>query len=394
VTRNVAGLRGGHQPPERHDGRTRALFLTLDAMGWSTYARSVASVTADRDDVDAVHVNYWGGGLWRALSAPLPGGVGHFDSEARRVGLASWRIRSWLLRRLDLRRFDVVHVTPHAYARGFLPALSRAGVPLSVGLDATIWQEKGELRRLDDDEVRRRWGPLVEIQQSVIAAADLVVAMSAWAAEGVAGGFGVDQDRLVVVPPTVPLTPFVTAPAGGGTREPGPVRMVFVGNDWRRKGGARLLRWHQERWAGRVELHVCSAGAPVDRHARGVVWHGAVPNDVLRERILPAMDVLALPTAHDMSPWALVEAQAAGVPVVAFAIAGIPEIVDDGSTGLLAVPGHDDAFVSAVERLLEDPSLRGRMATAAVARSRDQRSPAVVGGRLVDRLVTLAMSRS
>jgi glycosyltransferase involved in cell wall biosynthesis len=361
-------------------------------MGWSTYARSVASVTAARDDIDAVHVNYWGGGLWRALSAPLPGGAGHLESEARRVALASWRIRTWLLRRIDLRRFDIVHVTPHAYARGFLSAVASTGVPLSVGLDATIWQEKGELRGIDDDDVQRRWGPLVETQRSVVAAADLVVAMSAWAAAGVTARFGVDRDRLLVVPPSVPLTPFVAAPALGGARTSGPVRMVFVGNDWRRKGGPQLLRWHQERWAGRVELHVCSAGAPVDRRARDVVWHGAVPNDLLRERILPQMDLLALPTSHDMSPWALVEAQAAGVPVVAFAVAGIPEIVDDGATGLLAAPGQVGAFLCAVDQLLADATLRGRMAAAAVTRSRGQLSPTVVGGRLLDRLVSLAMS--
>jgi glycosyltransferase involved in cell wall biosynthesis len=170
--------------------------------------------------------------------------------------------------------------------------------------------------------------------------------------------------------------------------------MVFVGNDWRRKGGARLLRWHQERWVGRVELHVCSARAPVDRGALDVVWHGHVPNDVLRERILPDMDLLALPTSHDMSPWALVEAQAAGLPVVAFAVAGIPEIVDDGTTGLLARPGHDDAFLGAVDRLLEDIALRRRMAAAAVRRSRERFSPEVVGSRLVDGLVALAMSAS
>jgi glycosyltransferase involved in cell wall biosynthesis len=394
VTRNLAGLAPGALPPERPDGRTRALFLTLDAMGWTTYARSVASVTADRDDIDAVHVNYWGGGPWRALSAPLPGGIGHLDSEARRVALASWRIRRWLLRRIDLRRFDVVHVTPHAYAHGFLPGLLGAGVPLSVGLDATIWQEKGELRGLGDDEVRRRWGPLVETQRDVVAAADLVVAMSGWAAEGVTRHFGVEPDRILVVPPSVSPTPFVAAPAREAARTPGPLRMVFVGNDWRRKGGPQLLQWHQERWAGRVELHVCSAQAPVDRRAAGVVWHGSAPNDVLRERILPEMDLLALPTSHDMSPWALVEAQAAGVPVVAFGVAGIPELVDDGTTGLLAPPRQDDAFLRAVDRLLDDPALRGRMAAAAVRWSREQLSPAVVGTRLVDRLVALAMSPS
>ncbi len=65
---------------------------------------------------------------------------------------------------------------------------------------------------------------------------------------------------------------------------------------------------------------------------------------------------------------AYLEAQAAGLPVVAWATAGVPEVVRNGETGLLAPAGDVAALAGAVERLLGDPSLRREMGRAARAR--------------------------
>ncbi len=67
---------------------------------------------------------------------------------------------------------------------------------------------------------------------------------------------------------------------------------------------------------------------------------------------------------------AYLEAQAAGLPVVAFRTGGVPEVVADGETGLLVDPGDDAGFAAAVGRLLSDEALRARMGLAARARVR------------------------
>ena len=59
---------------------------------------------------------------------------------------------------------------------------------------------------------------------------------------------------------------------------------------------------------------------------------------------------------------ALLEAQAAGLPVVAGAVGGVPSIVRQGHTGLLAPPGNVDGFARAVRDLIKAPLLRGVMA--------------------------------
>ena len=65
---------------------------------------------------------------------------------------------------------------------------------------------------------------------------------------------------------------------------------------------------------------------------------------------------------------ALLEAQAAGVPVIAGSEGGVADIVADGSTGLLVEPRSPPAFAVAVRALLDDPERRRAMGAAAQAR--------------------------
>ncbi|MDZ4135093.1 MAG: glycosyltransferase family 4 protein [Paracoccaceae bacterium] len=62
---------------------------------------------------------------------------------------------------------------------------------------------------------------------------------------------------------------------------------------------------------------------------------------------------------------AYLEAQAAALPVVAYATAGVPEVVEDDETGILTAPGDDAAYGAAIGRLLSDAAMRGRMAARA-----------------------------
>jgi glycosyltransferase involved in cell wall biosynthesis len=73
-------------------------------------------------------------------------------------------------------------------------------------------------------------------------------------------------------------------------------------------------------------------------------------------------DLLVLPSFMEGLPIVLMEAMALGVPVVASRVAGIPELVDDGISGLLFTPSRWDDLTGCIERLLSDKSLRGSTA--------------------------------
>lgn len=107
------------------------------------------------------------------------------------------------------------------------------------------------------------------------------------------------------------------------------------------------------------------------------------------------VDLLVHPALREGLGIALLEAQAAGVPVVGAAAGGVPEAVADGETGLLVAPGDGDALAEAVLRLLANEPLRRQFGRAAAVRIRRDFSPAgMVAGYLALYKDVLAVGRS
>ncbi|WP_243438395.1 glycosyltransferase family 4 protein [Fundidesulfovibrio soli] len=98
---------------------------------------------------------------------------------------------------------------------------------------------------------------------------------------------------------------------------------------------------------------------------------GQVPRGELA-RIYSAADLFVFPGIRESLGMVYLEAQAAGLPVVAFDNGGIPEVVAHGETGLLTPPFDDEAFLGAVARLLDDAALRRGMGAAAALRVRER----------------------
>ena len=87
-----------------------------------------------------------------------------------------------------------------------------------------------------------------------------------------------------------------------------------------------------------------------------------------------AFDVFILPSANEGTPVTAIEALAAGKPVVATRVGGIPDVVRDGEDGFLVEPGDVDALGERLAQLARDKPLRERMGKAARARVRERYS--------------------
>jgi glycosyltransferase involved in cell wall biosynthesis len=87
---------------------------------------------------------------------------------------------------------------------------------------------------------------------------------------------------------------------------------------------------------------------------------------------LSAMDCVALTSRSEGLPIALLEAMAMGKPVVATRVGGIPEVVEDGVTGLLVPPDNPDSIAGALQALLGDPARRQQMGRAGRRRVLEQ----------------------
>jgi glycosyltransferase involved in cell wall biosynthesis len=88
-------------------------------------------------------------------------------------------------------------------------------------------------------------------------------------------------------------------------------------------------------------------------------------------RYYSAADLFAFPGIRESLGMVYLEAQSCGLPVVAFRGWGVPEVVDDGGTGLLTEPFEHDAFAAAVRELVRNPDRRREMGRRAMARIRD-----------------------
>jgi len=136
-----------------------------------------------------------------------------------------------------------------------------------------------------------------------------------------------------------------------------------------------------------VDACLCMVGDGPDReqvesraHELGIVKHCLFLG--YQEDVAPyfsAFDAMVLPSANEGTPVTVIEALAAGTPVVATRVGGVPDVVREGEHGFLVEPGDVDALAERLQQLAEDPALRKRMGAAGQA--------SVLPRYAVDRLV-------
>ena len=95
-------------------------------------------------------------------------------------------------------------------------------------------------------------------------------------------------------------------------------------------------------------------------------------------RLFRAADVALLTSAWENLPHTVLEALAAGTPVVATAVGGVPEVVREGENGLLVAAGDVEAIAGALARLLGDDALRERLAAGAAPSVEELSEPRIL----------------
>jgi glycogen(starch) synthase len=285
-----------------------------------------------------------------------------------------------VVRQLRADRADAVHVQCVSSGSWFAYRAARmARLPVVVTLH-------GELT-MDADDIYERSPLLRHTLRMLLADADVVTACSQATlreAEDWSGRSLGDRGR--VVHNGVDLTEFAGVPA---PREPGPRGFVLaVGRLVRQKGFdvlldafASLARDAAFEWdlviAGdgpeRAALESLAARAGVGNRVR----FAGRTDRAETVALFTGAAVFVLPSRQEPFGIVNLEAMAAGTPVVATRVGGVPEIVDDEVTGLLVGPADTDALVRALRRLHDDPELCARLAAAGRADVAGRGWPAV-----------------
>jgi glycosyltransferase involved in cell wall biosynthesis len=207
-----------------------------------------------------------------------------------------------------------------------------------------------------------------------------------------------DRDGLLEIVPDAPIemvlpfidaSPFLAASAGARSSRLVAVAMMRPGDksdSFRMLARALRLIGHLQ-WAlsivgdgpSRAEIMAEFADfAPGRIEWHGEVEHAAVPG------ILAEAGIYVWPGCGEAYGLAYLEAQAAGLPVVAQDTAGVPEVVCNGETGLLTPAGDVAALASALTRLLTNEAERARMGQAARRFVLEKRSLEAAAARLAE----------
>jgi glycosyltransferase involved in cell wall biosynthesis len=212
-------------------------------------------------------------------------------------------------------------------------------------------------------------------------AADVVLAPSEATAAEVRRDYRVEE---------VGVIPNVTgglriAPAGEAEGETG--YLLYVGRLRIRKGVEVLLEALRElrRGVPGAVLRIAGNGehrAALERTAADLglgpaaAFLGTQSASQVRT-LLSGAAALVIPSIYEGMPLVVVEAMDAGVPIVASAVSGIPEVVVDGETGWLVPPEDPAALARALERVLTDPAEARRRGEAGRRRAAERHRPAV-----------------
>jgi glycosyltransferase involved in cell wall biosynthesis len=212
-----------------------------------------------------------------------------------------------------------------------------------------------------------------------------VIAVSRGAAEFLIHGKGYPAEKVLVIPNGRDLTRFAPGAHRDAVRkelglDPDAPVVGVIGRLETQKGHVHLL----DAWSQVIRVHPDARllvvgegslrGALVNQARRlGVLEHVrflGFRSDV--PRILDASDVITLPSLHEGMPLTVIEAAAAGRPVVATAVDGTPETVRDGETGFLVPPADPRALARALLTMLADRQAGERMGREAYRWARER----------------------
>lgn len=365
----------------------RLLVLDEGVLGHRTLSRQLGAALETNPNVET-----------RLVTVPPPSRLGRLLlRHSRRLGDADmlmlrWRLRwSWRARRLLQRHAgwaDVALVITQASA-----LLSRGPMrrlPCVLLVDATVRQ----FVALEYLGPRDRWSALQErvvsrLERRAIEGTAAVVAMTDWNAEALRRDYDLPQERLASIHPGIDATWWAAAAERRAVRPDGPLRVLFVGNEVRRKG-LDLLIEAVERLELDAVLDVVS-GDPVPDTTSVRAHRGVEAGSERLRELFAAADIFAFPSRADAVPWVVLEAMAAGLPMVASRVGAIEEMV--GDAGELVAPGDLDQLVAALRRLA-DPALRRRLGERGLARARERYDRDVQVPRLVSFLHEVAAAAS
>lgn len=308
---------------------------------------------------------------------PMRNPVDLFEAAATRMGMYSeplaFSFRAYdAIRKLHPRiKFDVVHDNQGLgyglalVKRHKLPLVATIHHPMALDRDSDFVQARNRIEKL------RRWwfySVYVPMQSFVGRRADRVITVSECSAREIERLMGISSSRIRVVYNGIDTDVFFNQ--DGLPKKSN--SLIFVGNtEDRKKGIIYLLQAIKilEKECP-VKLTIIDGGAPEAQYVPALMRQINLNGQVSFARRLSgddlvrwysAADIAVVPSMFEGFGFPAAEAMACGIPVIAFSAGALPELVDDGKTGILVPPADVPKLAAAIKKLVENKELRCEM---------------------------------
>jgi glycosyltransferase involved in cell wall biosynthesis len=364
----------------------RTAFVMEQTLGHVTHSQNLLAALAARDEI---------------LPTWLPISFGVRRAE-RLVPLlrsnwsvrASWRTRQALAAALAAHPHDALVL--HTQVTSLFSVGMMRRVPSVVSLDATpinydsVGEAYGHRGATDSFFDRSKF----ELNRRAFLAAARLVAWSEWARRSLIDDYGVRPENVTVLAPGAHSTYFDIGQKriSASSERTGPVRLLFVGGDFRRKGGHTLLEAVRGLEDG-CELDIVTKDAIEHQPTNVRVHTGIGPNSPELLRLFAAADAFVLPTSADCLAVVLMEATAAALPIITTDVGALSEAVTHQESGLLVPPGDVAALRQAISNFVEHPDVAQRMGRAGFALARQKFDAARNNHALLDLVLEVAQNR-
>ena len=375
-------------PVSEPSSRVRAAFVFEQTLGHVTHFRNLRDFAAQQSVVEPA---------WLPIQFEVTGAA-----RLLPVLRSNWSVRaSWRARRaLDaaLARSPLDALFFHTQTTSLFSISLMRRIPTVVSMDATpinydsLGEHYGHRPANDGFLDRQKY----QLNRAAFQAATRLVTWSDWARRSLIDDYGIEGDRVRVLAPGAATAFFEIGRARAADPERdnrgGRVKILFVGGDFRRKGGFALLDCLHGSLADSCELHVVTQ-SDVPPLPNVFVYRNLQANSLELQRLYADADLFALPTMADCLAIVLTEAMAAGLPVITTDVGPLAEVVKHGESGLVVPSGDTDALRAALAALAADAPRRTRMGQAGHALARQKFDSHRNNQLLLDLVVDLAQGR-
>jgi glycosyltransferase involved in cell wall biosynthesis len=369
----------------------RVAFVNGGILGLVSYANWARQSFADSADIHAEHFvlsedlalservvrRILCQRLWPDLAGSRNLDLARFRRELN----AGLQARRRLLRR-GVGNFDVLHFHRQATAYASLDLMGQCPSIVSVDCMQTCVMQHAT-------SALERWALRFNVRRDgdILRRAAAIVSTSRWAALDVGRLYPDCRTPVHVLPNPVQFGWFdagwIEARRSRANARP---QVLFIGGDFPRKGGHDLLDvWVRGGFSHRADLTIVtgwplpSSLPPGVRVEKAVSAHTPEWNAAWR-----SADLFVMPTRNEAFGLVYQEAAAAGLPAIGSHLNAIPEIIDDGRTGILVTPGNHPELSAALDRLIRSPDLRYQMGRAARTKVEQDADPGVHRRRLME----------